>query len=102
MLKRPASREGWLGESPVLAERARSEGPRWTRAVEDQPGHPLKASDKMLRPWLRNGASLGKEAALAASGRAGEVDARVGRVRTLAFLSNLLTYRRPIDNTFIP
>ena len=26
-------REGWPGESPVLAQRAVSEDPRWTRAV---------------------------------------------------------------------
>ena len=37
----------------------------------------------------RNGASLGKEAVLADSGRAGEVAAGVGRVRSLAFLSIL-------------
>jgi len=29
----------WL--IPVLAQRAASEGPRWTRAVGDQPRHPL-------------------------------------------------------------
>ena len=33
----------------------------------------------------RNGASLGKEAVLADSGRAGEVAAGAGRVRSLAF-----------------
>ncbi len=27
--------KGWPGESPVLAQRAASEGPRWTRAVGD-------------------------------------------------------------------
>ena len=30
---------GWPGESPVLAHRAASEGPRWTRAVGDSPAH---------------------------------------------------------------
>ena len=42
-----------------------------------------------LRPCLGKGASLSEEAASAGSGRAGEVDARVGRVRSLAFLSIL-------------
>jgi hypothetical protein len=42
-----------------------------------------------LRPCLGQGASLGEEAVLADSGRAGEVAARVGRVRSLAFLSIL-------------
>src|SRR6185295_1387262 len=41
-----------------------------------------------LRPCPRNGAS--EEAVLAASGRAGEVTAGVGRVRSLAILSILL------------
>ena len=36
MLKNLAGRERWPSESPVLAQRAASEGPRWTRAVEDQ------------------------------------------------------------------
>ncbi len=44
---------------------------------------------RSLRPCPRNGASLGEEAVLAASGRAGEVTAGVGRVRSLAFLSIL-------------
>jgi len=38
---------------------------------------------------LGQGASLGEEAVLADSGRAGEVVAGVGRVRRLAFLSIL-------------
>ncbi len=42
-----------------------------------------------LRPCLGEGASLGEEDASADSGRAGEVVARVGRVRRLAFLSIL-------------
>jgi hypothetical protein len=29
---------GWPGESPVLAQRAASEDPRWTRAVGDSSG----------------------------------------------------------------
>jgi hypothetical protein len=32
----------------VLAERAASEGPRSTRAVEDQPGHPLEGQRASL------------------------------------------------------
>jgi len=39
---------------------------------------------------MGQGASLGEEAVLADSGRVGEVAARVGRVRSLAFLSILL------------
>jgi hypothetical protein len=31
---------GWSDKSPVLAQRAPSEGPRWTRAVGDSPNHP--------------------------------------------------------------
>jgi hypothetical protein len=42
-----------------------------------------------MRPCLGQGASLGEEAVLADSGRAGEVAAGVGRVRGLAFLSIL-------------
>jgi hypothetical protein len=42
-----------------------------------------------LRPCLGQGASLGEEAVLADSGRAGEVAARAGRVRSLEFLSIL-------------
>jgi polysaccharide biosynthesis/export protein len=44
---------------------------------------------RLLRPCLGHGASLGEEAVLEDSGRAGEVAARVGRVRSLNFLSNL-------------
>ena len=44
---------------------------------------------RLLRPCLELGASLGEEAALADSGREGEVVARAGRVRSLAFLSIL-------------
>jgi hypothetical protein len=28
--------------APVLVQRAASEGPRWTRAIEEQPGRPVK------------------------------------------------------------
>ena len=50
----------------------------------DHPSHPL-LSDSSLRPCLWNGASLGKEAVSADSGREGEVVTGVGRVRTEAF-----------------
>ena len=43
-----------------------------------------------LRPCLGQGVSLGEEAVLADVGRAGEVATRVGRVRSLAFVSILL------------
>ena len=65
MLKNPAGRGDGPDEFPVLAQRAASEDPRWTRAV-------------------------GEEAVLADSGRVGEVVARVGRVRSLELLSILL------------
>jgi len=42
-----------------------------------------------LRPCLGKGASLGEESVLADSGRAGEVAARGGWVRSLTFLSIL-------------
>jgi len=42
-----------------------------------------------LRPCPRNGASLGEEAVLADSGRAGEITAGVGRVKNPAFLNGL-------------
>jgi hypothetical protein len=38
MLKKSASREGRPGEPPLLAQRAVSEDPRWTRAVRDSFG----------------------------------------------------------------
>jgi hypothetical protein len=68
---------GWAGEND-----ARS----W-----DHPTHPLE-SDSSLQPCLGQGASLGEEAVLADSGRAGEVAARVGRVRNLDFLSILNSF----------
>src|SRR6185295_20291031 len=65
---------GWAGEND-----ARS----W-----DHPSHPLKR-DSSLRPCLGQGASQGEESVLADSGREGEITARAGRVRSLAFLSIL-------------
>ena len=65
---------GWAGENI-----ARS----W-----DHPSHPLKR-DSLLRPCVQRRASLGEEAVLADSGRAGEVAAGVGWVRRLVFLSVL-------------
>jgi len=67
-----------------------------------KPGHPLKEGNERawkdivgcsLRPCLGQGASLGEEAVLADSGRAGEVAARGGRVRNLDFLSILNSFR---------
>ena len=49
-----------------------------------------RGSASELRPCLGQGASLGEEAVLADSGRAGQVTAGVGRVRRLAFLSILI------------
>ena len=48
-----------------------------------------RGSAAKLRPSLGQGASLGEEAVLPDSGRAGEVAAGVGRVRSLAFVSIL-------------
>ena len=44
---------------------------------------------RVLRPCLGKGASQGEESVLADSGREGEITARAGRVRSLAFLSIL-------------
>jgi hypothetical protein len=98
MLKKSASRGGWPGESLVLAQRAVSEDPRWTRAVRDPSGPSEDNVNKQV--WMNHlwsltalfgqGASLGEEAVLADSGHAGEVAAGAGRVRSLAFLSILL------------
>ncbi len=52
-----------------------------------------------LRPCLGKGASQGKESVLADSGREGEITARVGRVRYLAFLSIL---RECLPHVFEP
>ena len=65
---------GWAGEND-----ARS----W-----DHPSHPVK-SDNSLGLCLEPGASQGKESVLADSGRAGEIVAGAGRVRSPAFLSIL-------------
>ena len=70
----PRRASGWAGENV-----ARS----W-----DHPSHPL-VSDSSLRPCLGQGESQGKESVLADSGRAGEITVRVGRVRSLDFLSIL-------------
>jgi hypothetical protein len=61
----------------------------------DHPTHPSvkMASGRSLRPCLRQGASLGEEAVLADSGRAGEVAAGAGRVRMTAILSILREQR---------
>jgi hypothetical protein len=56
----------------------------------------LKASNKLLRPCLGQGASQGEEAVLADSGREGEVVAGVGRVRSMAFLSILRAALAPL------
>ena len=46
------SRNAWEEKGSLvvllLAERAPSEGPRSTRAIEDQPGHPLKREPSKL------------------------------------------------------
>jgi len=65
---------GWAGESVVRS---------W-----DHPSHPL-VSASSLQTCLGQGASLGEEAVLADSGRAGEITIRVGWVRSLDFLSIL-------------
>ena len=46
----------------------------------------MKDRTEELRPCLGQGASQGEESVLADSGRAGEITARVGRVRSPAFL----------------
>ena len=60
---------------------------RTLRAVGIIPATPY--SDSSLRPCLGQGASLGEEAVLGDSGRAGAITARVGWVRSLVFLSIL-------------
>ena len=49
-----------------------------------------RESTAELRPCLGQGAFLGEEAVLADSGRAGDVTAGVGRVRSLTCLSILI------------
>jgi len=44
------------GTIPVLAQRAASEGPRWTRAIGIIPATPY-GSESLLRSCPRNGAS---------------------------------------------
>jgi hypothetical protein len=50
----------------LLAERARSEGARSTRAIEDRPGHPLE------RVWKTAAALFGTGRVSARQGWAGE------------------------------
>jgi len=45
--------------------------------------------DRSLQPCPGHGTSMGEEAVLADSGRAGEIAAGVGRVRRTTFLSTL-------------
>jgi len=52
----------------------------------------LKARNTLLRLCLGQGAAQGKESVLADSGRECEITARVGRVRSLSFLSILGLY----------
>ena len=73
------------GTIPLLAQRAASEAPSLDARSWDHPTHPLEIVS--LRPCRGTGASLGEEAVLADSGRAGEIAARVGWVRSMAFLS---------------
>ena len=44
---------------------------------------------------------MGEEAVLADSGRVGEIAARVGRVRSLAFLSILRFTRKSCESAFV-
>ena len=39
--------EGWLGESPVLAQRAVADSPRWMRAVKGSLGHSPKEGNNI-------------------------------------------------------
>ena len=62
---------------------------------------PVQRGHSECERRLVQGASLGEEAVLADSGWAGEVAARVGRVRSLAFLSILLTDTWPLRWGFV-
>jgi hypothetical protein len=57
----------------------------------DHPSHLLvkAVNGRLLRPCMGQGVSQGKESVLADSGWEGEITARVGRVRSLNFLSIL-------------
>ena len=56
------------------------------------------------QPCLRNGASLGKEAVLAASGRAGDIAAGVGRESSWFFLlpAGVIFYVPQCDGGSVP
>src|SRR5437879_253601 len=69
--------EGGNTERDFPFAKTQCKGERPTRSAV-RTSSPLRS----LRPCLRNGASLGEEAVLADSGRAGEVAAGAGRVRT--------------------
>ena len=87
---------GWAGENvarnrestrlPSEAKRGIGKARSW-----DHLGHHLVRAvrGRSLRPCSGQDASLGEEAVLADSGRAGEVAAGAGWVTRLAFLSNL-------------
>jgi hypothetical protein len=70
MLKRE---DGVAGTIPVLAQRAASEGPRWTRAVGIIPPTPYKVTARCGLVWEKSASRC----------------AWVGRVRSLAILSIL-------------
>jgi hypothetical protein len=44
--KIPEEEGGRPDQSPVLAQRAVADSPRWTRAVVDQSGHPFAAPER--------------------------------------------------------
>jgi len=67
---------GVAGTIPLLAQRAASEGPRWTRAVGIIPPTPYKVIVRCGLAW--------ENARLGAQG---------GRVRCLVFLSSLMSGR---------
>lgn len=57
---------------------------------------------RLLRPCLGQGASLDEEAVLKNSGRAGDVAARVGPVRSPAFLNGLRVLLEPFVTSSRP
>ena len=78
------------GESQTSNRILKNPPAAFSHRSEAQRTEAYAASLRSLRPCLGQGASLGEEAVLADLGRAGEVATRVGRVRSLAFLSILL------------
>jgi hypothetical protein len=78
MLKTSASRREWPGESPVLAQRAGSEGPRWTRAVGDssEPSFDVYEQAWKDHHWSLAAALPGKGRISARQGWAGEKSGR--------------------------